>query len=52
NILVDKDTLKVKAIIDWEYAGFYPPFFEREVYTRHGPRAQTKNDFGLVAKML
>ncbi|PGH16260.1 hypothetical protein AJ80_05283 [Polytolypa hystricis UAMH7299] len=24
NVIVDTETLKVKAIIDWEYAGFYP----------------------------
>ncbi|KAJ3496778.1 hypothetical protein NLG97_g2404 [Lecanicillium saksenae] len=25
NILIDPSTLKVTSIIDWEYAGFYPP---------------------------
>ncbi|RDB23572.1 hypothetical protein Hypma_009278 [Hypsizygus marmoreus] len=25
NILVDETTLKVNVIIDWEYAGFFPP---------------------------
>ncbi|KAJ3496377.1 hypothetical protein NLG97_g2701 [Lecanicillium saksenae] len=29
NIMIDKTTLQVKAIIDWEYAGFYPPRWER-----------------------
>jgi aminoglycoside phosphotransferase (APT) family kinase protein len=24
NIIVDKETHKINAIIDWEYAGFYP----------------------------
>ncbi|KAF4626082.1 hypothetical protein G7Y89_g12082 [Cudoniella acicularis] len=34
NIIVDPDTLKIKAIIDWEYAGFFPEYFEREFFQR------------------
>lgn len=37
NIIVDPDTLKIKAIVDWEYAGFYPPAFEWPFYKRLGP---------------
>jgi thiamine kinase-like enzyme len=37
NILVDPDTLKITGIIDWEYAGFYPPEFEAPFYKRDGP---------------
>ncbi|KAH6635622.1 kinase-like domain-containing protein [Chaetomium sp. MPI-SDFR-AT-0129] len=37
NVIVDPDTLKIKAIIDWEYAGFYPAYFEMPFYTRPGP---------------
>ena len=37
NILVDEDTLMVTAIIDWEYAGFYPKEFEGAFYKRPGP---------------
>lgn len=37
NVIVDPDTLKIKAIIDWEYAGFYPPFFEWPFHKRLGP---------------
>ncbi|KAI0427138.1 kinase-like protein [Xylaria sp. FL1042] len=37
NVIVDPDTLKINAIIDWEYAGFYPACFERPFYTRLGP---------------
>lgn len=37
NVVVDPDTLKIKAIIDWEYAGFYPPEFEFAFYKRTGP---------------
>ena len=28
NMMVDPGTLKIKAILDWEYAGFYPEWFE------------------------
>lgn len=37
NVIVDPKTLTIKAIIDWEYAGFYPDFFEGSFYTRPGP---------------
>ncbi|KAF2254412.1 kinase-like protein [Trematosphaeria pertusa] len=37
NVIVDPDSLKIAAIIDWEYAGFYPEFFERRFFERHGP---------------
>ena len=28
NILVDLETLKIQGIIDWEYGGYWPAFFE------------------------
>ncbi|KAL7922692.1 kinase-like protein [Trichoderma austrokoningii] len=37
NVIVDPDTLKINAIVDWEYAGFYPPEFEFPFYQRPGP---------------
>ncbi|KAJ4319930.1 hypothetical protein N0V84_006113 [Fusarium piperis] len=37
NVIVDPDTLKIRAIIDWEYAGFFPPRFEYPLYNRLGP---------------
>ncbi|KAM5436619.1 hypothetical protein McanMca71_001737 [Microsporum canis] len=37
NVIVDPETLKVRAIIDWEYAGFYPEEFEGMFYRRPGP---------------
>ncbi|RDB28639.1 hypothetical protein Hypma_014860 [Hypsizygus marmoreus] len=37
NVLVDETTLKVNAIIDWEYAGFFPPEFDGAFYLRPGP---------------
>ncbi|KAF1951085.1 kinase-like protein [Byssothecium circinans] len=37
NVIVDPGTLKIAAIIDWEYAGFFPEEFERAFYKRLGP---------------
>lgn len=37
NVIVDPVTLKVKAVIDWEYAGFYPEEFEGMYFHRPGP---------------
>lgn len=37
NVIVDPDTLKIRAIIDWEYAGFYTPEFEGQFWKRDGP---------------
>lgn len=34
---MDPETLKIKAIIDWEYAGFYPQEFEGMFFCRPGP---------------
>ncbi|GAP93482.2 putative protein kinase-like domain protein [Rosellinia necatrix] len=43
NILIDSQALQIKALIDWEYAGFFPPGMERwpgtsdkDVYIRSG----------------
>ncbi|OIW34064.1 kinase-like protein [Coniochaeta ligniaria NRRL 30616] len=37
NVIVDPATLKVKAVIDWEYSGFYPAEFEGMYFRRPGP---------------
>ena len=37
NVIVDPETLKIKAIIDWEYAGFFPQEFEGMFFRRPGP---------------
>lgn len=34
NILVDPDTLEITAIIDWEFAGFYPEYFEYPLWKK------------------
>lgn len=36
NVIVDPETLKIKAIVDWEYAAFYPANFEMPIYLREG----------------
>ncbi|KAJ4300100.1 hypothetical protein N0V88_002769 [Collariella sp. IMI 366227] len=36
NIIVNPNTLKIAAIVDWEYAGFYPAYFEFPFYKRDG----------------
>nr|POE48616.1 serine/threonine-protein kinase d [Quercus suber] len=36
NIVVDPETLKITAILDWEYAGFYPAAFEKRIFERLG----------------
>lgn len=37
NIIVDPESLKIKAIIDWEYGGFWPDWFEAAFWERTGP---------------
>lgn len=37
NVIVDPETLKIAAIIDWEYAGFFPEEFDVPFYRRLGP---------------
>ncbi|KAK3302809.1 uncharacterized protein B0T15DRAFT_487799 [Chaetomium strumarium] len=34
NVLVDPKTLKITAIIDWEFGGFWPEWFERPFWMR------------------
>jgi hypothetical protein len=55
NVIVDPETLKIKAILDWEYAGFYPPEFEYPFYHRRGPSAaigdETDDSIQLLEKL-
>jgi hypothetical protein len=37
NVIVSHDSLRILAIIDWEYAGYWPEKFERRFYKRLGP---------------
>lgn len=52
NVIVDPETIKVKAIIDWEYAGFYPQEFEGMFFRRPGPsvalEGETNDEDGLL----
>lgn len=32
NVIVDRDTMQVKAVIDWEHCGFYPPEIDAPRY--------------------
>ena len=34
--IVDKTTLEINDILDWEHAGFYPPEFEGAFYLGPG----------------
>ncbi|TWU71295.1 hypothetical protein ED733_001955 [Metarhizium rileyi] len=52
NIIVNPETFKIAAIIDWEHAGFFPKYFEAPIYTRHGPDAKLINDKNHVARLL
>ncbi|KAJ5725218.1 uncharacterized protein N7483_006575 [Penicillium malachiteum] len=52
NIIVDPKTLKIKAIIDWEYAGFFPEYFDAPFYKRIGPSAAIDEETDDVPKLL
>lgn len=44
NILVDPETLKINAIIDWEYSGFFPKEFEGHFFRRPGASVALKGE--------
>ncbi|KAJ5097644.1 hypothetical protein N7456_008365 [Penicillium angulare] len=52
NIIVDPVTLKINAIIDWEYAGFFPLFFEAPFYKRLGPSAALEGESDDTARLI
>lgn len=37
NVIVDPSTLRINAIIDWEFGGFWPEWFESKFWKRAGP---------------
>ncbi|EEY19549.1 conserved hypothetical protein [Verticillium alfalfae VaMs.102] len=37
NVIVNPETLQINAVIDGQYAGFYPPRFEWPFFNRLGP---------------
>ncbi|MCJ1387004.1 hypothetical protein MMC17_010133 [Xylographa soralifera] len=45
NIIVDPENLKIEGIIDWEYGGFWPEYFETPFYCDPRPSgAQFRRD--------
>lgn len=45
NIIVDPNTLKIEGIIDWEYGGFWPDYFESPYFQDPRPSgAQFRNE--------
>ncbi|RKK10871.1 hypothetical protein BFJ66_g14427 [Fusarium oxysporum f. sp. cepae] len=52
NIIVDPHTFKINAIVDWEYAGFYPSYFEWPFYTRRGPSSAIEGEVDDSKKLL
>ena len=52
NIILDPSTFKIKAIIDWEYAGFFPGYFEKEFFMRLGHSDIMKGEFDDRPKLL
>lgn len=55
NVIVDPTTLKINAILDWEYAGFYPKEVDGLFYTRSGPSValgEEKDDVSALMKLI
>lgn len=52
NVVVDPETLKINAILDWEYVGFFPARFESPFYTRLGPSSAIDGDVDDVAELV
>ncbi|KAJ5691493.1 hypothetical protein N7488_012228 [Penicillium malachiteum] len=52
NIMVDPETLKIVAIIDWEYSGFWPSYFEVPYYNRRGPSGALEGEHDDVPQLL
>ena len=52
NVIVDPVSLKICAILDWEYAGFYPDFFERKFFERLGPSIAMEGEADDSEKLL
>ncbi|KDR80937.1 hypothetical protein GALMADRAFT_136015 [Galerina marginata CBS 339.88] len=52
NVMVDEKTFKVNAILDWEYAGFYPAEFDGAFYLRPGASVALDGEEDDVPKLL
>lgn len=51
NVIVDLQTLKINAIIDWECAGFFLAYFEAPFYKRIGPSVALEGEHYDVPKL-
>ncbi|KAB8250041.1 kinase-like domain-containing protein [Aspergillus flavus] len=52
NVIVDPETLKIKAIIDWEYAEFFAAYFDYPFYKRLGPSMALEGERDDVPELL
>jgi aminoglycoside phosphotransferase len=52
NVIVDPSTLKINAIIDWEYAGFFTSEFEGMFFHRPGPSVALEGEENDENKLL
>ncbi|GMG12009.1 unnamed protein product [Aspergillus oryzae var. brunneus] len=52
NVIVDPETLKIKAIINWEYAEFFPAYFDYPFYKRLGPSMALEGERDDVPELL
>jgi len=52
NVIVDPKTLKIKAIIDLEYSGFWPEQFDLPFYTRLGPSVAREGEVDDTLELL
>lgn len=52
NVLVDPKTQTIKAIIDWEYAGYFPAEFEGAFYDRIGPSVAINGERDDVSELV
>lgn len=52
NIIIDPNTLKIKSIIDWEYAGFYPKIFPTNNYHDECPQKYENKEYEEMINIL
>lgn len=52
NIIIDEKTLKIKAILDWEYVGFFPAKFEGMYFRRPGASVALDGENNDMEKLL
>ncbi|TVY78551.1 hypothetical protein LSUE1_G005645 [Lachnellula suecica] len=52
DIIVDPETLKIVSIGMWEFAGFYPSYFEAPFFTRDGPSFAIDEEVDDTEKLL